>query len=88
MMNKYFDEIVKSTVELIRFDSSLKESEDGYPFGKEAGECLEYFLSLAESLGFETHNYDNYVGEVVFGEGKPFAILAHLDIGPAGSGWK
>ncbi len=88
MMNKYFDEIVKSTVELIRFDSSLKESEDGYPFGKEAGECLEYFLSLAESLGFETHNYDNYVGEVVFGEGKPFAILAHLDIVPAGSGWK
>lgn len=88
MMNKYFDEIVKSIVELIQFDSSLKESEEGYPFGKEAGECLEYFLSLAQSMGFETHNYDNYVGEVVFGEGKPFAILAHLDVVPAGSGWK
>ncbi len=39
-------------------------------------------------MGFETHNYDNYVGEVLFGEGKPFAILAHLDVVPAGSGWK
>ncbi len=87
-MEKYFDDIVKSTVELIKFDSSLKESEEGYPFGKGAGDCLAYFLSLAESMGFETHDYDHYVGEVVFGEGKPFAILAHLDVVPAGSGWK
>ena len=87
-MEKYFDEIVKSTVEILKFDSSLKETEEGYPFGKEAGECLEYFLSLASSMGFETHNYDNYVGEVVYGEGKDFAILAHLDVVPAGSGWK
>lgn len=38
-------------------------------------------------MGFETRNYDNYVGEVLFGEGEPFAILAHLDVVPAGSGW-
>ena len=44
-MEKYFDEIVQSTVEILKFDSSLKEAEEGYPFGKEAGECLEYFLS-------------------------------------------
>ncbi len=87
-MEKYFDEIVASTVKLIQFDSSLQEAVEGYPFGKGAGECLEYFLSLAEEMGFETHNYDNFVGEVVFGEGKEFAILAHLDVVPAGSGWK
>ncbi len=87
-MEKYFDDIVQSTVEILKFDSSLKEAEEGYPFGKEAGLCLEYFLSLAKEMGFETHNYDNYVGEVVFGEGKPFAILAHLDVVPAGNGWK
>ncbi len=86
-MEKYFDQIVRECVKLIQFDSSLKPAEEGYPFGKETGECLEYFLSLAESLGFETHNYDNYIGEVVFGEGEEFAILAHLDVVPAGSGW-
>ncbi len=87
-MEKYFDEIVRSTVQLLQFDSSLQAAEEGYPFGKGAGECLEYFLSLAKDMGFETHNYDNYVGEVVFGRGEEFAILAHLDVVPAGSGWK
>ena len=87
-MEKYFDEIVQSTVEILKFDSSLKAAEENCPFGKEAADCLQYFLSLAESMGFETKNYDNYVGEVIFGEGKDFAILAHLDVVPAGSGWK
>ena len=90
-MNKYFDEIVKSTCDVLKFDSSLKpaEGENGeFPFGKETADCLHFFLSLAESFGFETKNYDNYIGEVVFGEGEPFAILAHLDVVPAGSGWK
>lgn len=87
-MEKYFDQIVQSTVEIIRFDSSLKPAVDGCPFGKETADCLAYFLNLAQSMGFETRNYDNYAGEVIFGEGKDFAILAHLDVVPAGSGWK
>ncbi len=87
-MKQYFDDIVRSTAEILKFDSSLKPAEDGYPFGEETAKCLEYFLNLASEMGFETHNYDNYVGEVVFGEGKEFAILAHLDVVPAGSGWK
>ena len=88
VMEKYFNDIVNSTVEILKFDSSLKEAEENYPFGKETADCLEYFLNLANEMGFETHNYDNYIGEVVFGKGKDFAILAHLDVVPAGSGWK
>lgn len=87
VMQNYFDEIVNSTVEILKFDSSMKPAEENYPFGKETADCLAWFLSLAESMGFETHNYDNFVGEVVFGEGKEFAILAHLDVVPAGNGW-
>ncbi|MBQ4268958.1 MAG: Sapep family Mn(2+)-dependent dipeptidase, partial [Clostridia bacterium] len=87
IMDSYFDDTVRSIVDVIRFDSSMKPAEDGCPFGKEAAECLQFFLNLAESMGFETRNYDNYVGEVIFGEGKDFAVLAHLDVVPAGSGW-
>ncbi len=90
-MDKYFNQIVNSTVEILKFDSSMKAPEgenNEYPFGKETADCLAYFLSLAESFGFETHNYDNYIGEVVFGTGRAFAILAHLDVVPAGNGWK
>ena len=88
IIHNYFDRIVESTVKILTYDSSLKAAEEGCPFGKETADCLQFFLSLAEEMGFETHNYDNYVGEVVFGEGKEFAILAHLDVVPAGSGWK
>ena len=88
IMDKYFNQIVRSTVELIRFDSSMKPAQDNAPFGKETADCLAYFLDLAQSFGFETHNYDNYIGEVVYGTGKDFAVLCHLDVVPAGSGWK
>ena len=88
VMQKYFKQLLQSTAEILRFDSSLKPAEENCPFGKETADCLQFFLSLAESMGFETHNYDNYVGEVVYGKGKDFAVLAHLDVVPAGSGWK
>ena len=69
-MNRYTDEAVKSICESVRFDSSQSAPLPGMPFGKGAADCLEHFLSLAQALGFETNNYDNYVGEVVFGAGK------------------
>ena len=88
VINKYFDQLKQSVCDIIKFDSSLKPAEENAPFGKETAECLQFFLDLAKSMGFETKNYDNYIGEVIFGEGKEFAILAHLDVVPAGNGWK
>lgn len=87
-MKNYLDQAVKAISESIKFDSSLSEPLEGAPFGKGAADCLAHFLNLAESLGFETANYDGYIGEVTFGEGEEeFAILAHLDVVPAGGGW-
>ncbi len=86
-MRHYFHDAVASICESIRFDSSLAPRTAKMPFGQGAYDCLHHFLDLAEKLGFETHNYDNYVGEVIFGSGEPFAILCHLDVVPAGDGW-
>ena len=82
-----FNDIVKNLSQIIKFNSSKSVPEEGAPFGSGAKKALDYFLSLAEFLGFKTKNYDGYAGEVVFGTGKDFAILAHLDVVPAGSGW-
>lgn len=87
-MKSYMDELIAASRESIRFDSTRTEPTAQYPFGKGCADCLDHFLTLAESLGFEVHNYDNYVGEVVWGEGEDFAILAHLDVVPAGDGWR
>ena len=86
-MDNLFEKTVQSISEIITFNSEKGEPKQGMPFGKGNADCLDYFLSLARSFGFETVNYDNYAGEVVFGEGVEFAILAHLDVVPAGSGW-
>lgn len=86
-MNNYFNDIVKNLSQLIKFDSSQAPALEGKPFGEENARCLEFFLSLASFLGFEVKNYDNYVGEVRFGSGADFAVLAHLDVVPAGNGW-
>lgn len=81
------DKVIKSISESISYDSSRQPAQPGMPFGKGAYDCLCHFLSLAEEMGFSVKNYDGYAGEVLFGQGEPFAVLAHLDIVPAGSGW-
>ncbi|MDE7301613.1 MAG: Sapep family Mn(2+)-dependent dipeptidase [Clostridia bacterium] len=86
-MANYFDDVLKNLSQLIKFDSSQAPAVEGKPFGEENAKCLDFYLSLAKFLGFETKNYDNYVGEVRWGSGEDFAILAHLDVVPAGSGW-
>ncbi|MBQ9118278.1 MAG: Sapep family Mn(2+)-dependent dipeptidase [Clostridia bacterium] len=86
-MDLYFEQTVESVREMVKFDSSYKQ-EEGYPFGKQTAECLRAFLALASSFGFQTRNYDDYAGEITFGEGEELAILAHLDVVPAGGGWK
>lgn len=86
-MRNEINDIIKNISQIIAFDSSQKPAEDGAPFGLGARRALDYFLSLAEFLGFRTKDYDGYAGEVTFGEGEDFAVLAHLDVVPAGDGW-
>ncbi|MCD8371879.1 MAG: Sapep family Mn(2+)-dependent dipeptidase, partial [Clostridia bacterium] len=86
-MADYIDQIKDTISRLVRIPSYEQEAEKGMPFGKPCADALDCFLSLAADFGFETNNYDNYAGEVIFGEGEEFAILAHLDVVPAGGGW-
>ena len=86
-MERYQEEAVRAISDLVKTDSSLAKGTPAMPFGEGATKCLADFLALAEGMGFQVTNYDNYVGEVVFGEGEEFAVLCHLDVVPAGEGW-
>ena len=58
------------------------------PYGEGPAKAVEAALKLAESMGFKTKNYDNYVGTVDFSDKeKGLDILAHLDVVPAGDEW-
>ncbi len=86
-MDRYYEQIVQGIRSMVSFDSAQTAPEKDMPFGKGAADCLNAFLALAQKLGFETRNYGNYAGEVLFGEGEEFAVLCHLDTVPAGGGW-
>ncbi len=87
-MKEYLASAVRSISESIRFDSSRQKHSHTAPFGQGALDCLLHFLALAEDMGFVTHNYGGYIGDVEFGEGaEEFAVLCHLDVVPAGNGW-
>ena len=46
-------------------------------------------MEIAKRDGYETKNVDNYAGHFTFGEGEEeLGIFAHMDVVPAGSGWK
>lgn len=84
---KNSDGFIKNLGELIAIESVEGEAEHDAPFGKNVKRALTWFLSLAESFGFKTVNYDNYAGEIVYGDGQEIGIIGHLDVVPAGTGW-
>ncbi len=84
---KNSDGFIKNLGELIAIESVETKAEKDAPFGKNVKAALTWFLNLAESFGFKTVNYDNYAGEIVYGDGQEIGIIGHLDVVPAGTGW-
>lgn len=85
LVDKYFDEILTSLGKVVKINSVMGETKGSYPFGEGPAKALEETLKIAEGLGFETVNVDNYAGHVEYGNGgKLYDILAHLDVVPEG----
>ena len=58
--------------------------------GPEARAALRWMLEHAAALGFRVQNLDDIVGFVEYGPAdapEVVAVLAHLDVVPAGEGW-
>lgn len=85
-MNNYLA-FIKDLEKLISIRSVKGERTPTAPFGEEIKLCLDTFLSIASSMGFDVINYNNHIGEVVFGNGKEVGIIGHLDVVPEGTGW-
>ena len=82
------DEMIKSISELVGVPSVRGEAKEGMPFGEKTAEVLELALKTADGFGFKTENHGGYVGTVDLNGGDTeLAILAHLDVVPAGEGW-
>lgn len=81
-------EILDDLAALVAIDSSGETPAEGMPFGEGPAKALNCFLQMADRMGLETDNVDNYAGVVSYGDGsETVGVLAHLDVVPAGKGW-
>jgi succinyl-diaminopimelate desuccinylase len=85
----YQEDIIKDLAELVAIPSVRSTASDGMPFGEESAKALSCILGMAERMGFATKNIGNYAGHAEYGEGSEVAaVVAHVDIVPAGEGWE
>lgn len=82
-INSYISDLEK----LIKIPSLKASATDGAPFGTAVRSALDCFLDIAKNLGFQTKNYQGYMGEVTFGDGEEIGIIGHVDVVPAGPDW-
>lgn len=90
-VDKRRDELMKDLFSLLEINSERDDSQADaqHPFGPGPVKALEHFLAMAERDGYTTENIDNYAGHFEYGQGdEVLGIFAHLDVVPAGSGWR
>lgn len=84
----YKEDMIRDLRRLIRHDSVKGEAQENAPQGTAVAQCLKDALELGREMGFETHEYDGWAGEIRYGQGDDYvAVLGHLDIVPAGNDW-
>lgn len=84
-----WDEITADLAELIAIPSVRSEPAEGEPYGKGPAEALRWFERRAEEMGLLVHDVDHRAAHAEYGAGQSYGgVLAHLDVVPAGDGWK
>lgn len=72
---------------LISYSSVKTAPQKGMPFGKPVYDAYSCFMDYCKDFGFDTVDYDGYIGEAIFGQGEEIGIIGHLDVVPEGNGW-
>jgi len=82
--------IIDLLTQWVAIESVKQPPEPGAPFGPALRRMLDKALADAADMGFTVRDWDGYVGDVTLGdcpEEETVAILAHIDVVPAGEGW-
>ncbi|MBV9849412.1 MAG: dipeptidase PepV [Armatimonadetes bacterium] len=88
------EELIEKTQRLLEVPSVKGDPAPGAPFGAETRRALDVALGFAAEHGLTIKNLDGYAGHAEWAaEGVPagaeiVGVLAHVDVVPAGDGWK
>ncbi len=81
------DAFLKDLKSLVDIKSVREDAKEGMPFGEGPAKALEEAIKISASHGFEALNFDNFAGEITFGENPVLMLLAHLDVVDEGDFW-
>ncbi len=89
-IENHLGEMLGDLSKLVNINSVRSEPSEGAPFGEGPRKVLDEAMKIAEKSGFTTRVYKDVMGEVdLFPNEFPLVTaLAHLDVVPAGEGWK
>jgi len=93
-LNRIMEDLRKEFIDIIRrwirVPSVKAEAAPGAPFGPQMRQALDVAMADGRSMGFDVRDINGYAGDVRMGPlgVEPLGILAHLDVVPAGDGWK
>lgn len=84
------EELIADIERLVRIESISDPEAEQKPFGAGCRKCLEEMLAIGREHGFETENYEYYVGSI--GSGEPnwenmIGFWNHMDVVPVGNDW-
>ncbi len=90
IVDSYREDILETMKRWIAIPSvQAPRAAENAPFGKETRRMLDAAMADASSMGFETKEFDGYAMHAQMGHGeKTLGILCHLDVVPAGDGWR
>lgn len=89
-MEAHREELVRDICRMVRIASVSDPEAEEKPFGRGCLEALEEMLRMGEEYGFQTHNYENYVGAMWLEDGpmeETIGFWNHLDVVPVGNNW-
>lgn len=88
ILESYHDEMIENLCRFLRIRSVFGPEEENAPFGAGSKEAFDFAMELGKEKGFDCVNYENYAGEINFGEGEEAAgVICHVDVVPEGEGW-
>lgn len=89
-MEAHREDIIRDICRMVRIPSISNPDEADKPYGKGCLEALAEMLKMGEEYGFQTHNYENYVGALWLEDGpmdNTIGFWNHLDVVPVGENW-
>lgn len=81
------EEFLKDLKGLVDIKSVREAPLPGKPFGEGPAKALEEAIRISASHGFDAVNFENYAGEITYGENPVLMLLAHLDVVDEGDFW-